>query len=68
VLARLVDALSACANSAPRTGSITPTSAAVHDLGQTPEGTLDIAMELVDGPTLKDGDRAGPPHATVANE
>ncbi|MCC7043095.1 MAG: protein kinase [Acidobacteria bacterium] len=31
-----------------------PNIAAAYDLGQTPDGTLYIAMELVNGPSLKD--------------
>jgi serine/threonine protein kinase len=38
-----------------------PNIVAVYDLGQTPEGTLYIAMEFVDGPTLKSVIQRGGP-------
>ena len=37
-----------------------PGIATVHDLGQTEDGTLYIAMEFVDGPTLRDALARGP--------
>jgi serine/threonine-protein kinase len=38
-----------------------PNIVSVYDLGQTDEGTLYIAMELIDGPSLKDVIRNGGP-------
>jgi serine/threonine-protein kinase len=38
-----------------------PNIVAVYDLGQTEDGTLYIAMELVDGPSLKDVIKGGGP-------
>ena len=40
-----------------------PNIAAAYDLGQTPDGTLYIAMELVSGESLKDAIRLGGPMA-----
>ena len=42
-----------------------PNIVAVYDLGQTPDGTLYIAMEFVDGPTLKSVIETGGPVAPV---
>src|SRR5947207_14330291 len=46
-----------------------PNIVSVYDLGQTPDGTLYIAMEFIDGPSLKtliQAGRAIPPMHTVA--
>src|SRR6476659_3516900 len=46
-----------------------PNIVAVYDLGQTPEGTLYIAMEFIDGPSLKTLIQAGrsiPPMRTIS--
>lgn len=40
-----------------------PNIAAAYDLGQTSDGTLYIAMELINGPSLKDVIRSGGPMA-----
>ena len=46
----------------PRPSTI-PNIVSVYDLGQTPEGTLYIAMEFVDGPSLKSAIQNGGPIA-----
>src|SRR5215813_6699215 len=38
-----------------------PNIVSVYDLGQTPDGTLYIAMEYIDGPSLKNLIQAGRP-------
>src|SRR5919201_389244 len=46
-----------------------PNIVSVYDLGQTPDGTLYIAMEYIDGPSLKtliQAGRAIPPLRTIA--
>ena len=46
-----------------------PNIVSVYDLGQTPDGTLYIAMEYIDGPSLKaliQSGRAIPPSRTIA--
>src|SRR5438552_3004942 len=46
-----------------------PNIVSVYDLGQTPDGTLYIAMEFIDGPSLKtliQAGRAIPPMHTIA--
>jgi serine/threonine-protein kinase len=46
-----------------------PNIVSVYDLGQTPDGTLYIAMEYIDGPSLKtliQAGRAIPPMRTIA--
>jgi serine/threonine-protein kinase len=46
-----------------------PNIVSVYDLGQTPDGTLYIAMEYIDGPSLKTlimAGRAIPPMRTIA--